>query len=371
MHTLLTSLINELNASKAIRQDGPASVLDPRLSGADLAARFDAYSRQFAGCFDVTRGDANEAATLARQLLAINAKEVTNLYTKLKAVQFIPVDGSLASGADSYTTAVYSEVGTADIVTNYGNGFPASEVSVSEVIKPLRSIGNSYHYTVQDLRAAAMSGRPLEQRRASVARLVHDRKIERLAAWGSTVYGLPGMLTNSTVNLMLKSGGVGPDLTGSWETASAAHIFADLNAIVSQVSVQSQGLFEGNTMILPLAAYEVAASTAYSTLNGESVLSVFMKSNPHIRNVDSWAMCDNFDENGASPISNSTKTRAVCYDRNANVLDQKISQAFEQFAPQQVHMQFNVDCHSRHGGTVVYYPIAMVYADDLSDLPSA
>ncbi len=365
MHRLLESLINELNQGKALRADGPANVQDQRLSAEGLARRFDQYVKIFENVDlgDGVRCDANEAATLARQLLAINAKEVNQLFTKLKANLFIPIDGSIPTGASSYTTQVFGQVGSAKIVTNYANDFPTSETSMTEVLKPLRSIGNGYFYTIQDLRAAAMSGRPIEQRRATNARMVHDRTIEQIAAKGDATHGLPGFLTNSDVDALA----AGSELVGGWDSADPDEIYSDLGIIVSTVTTQSQDLFEGNTLVLPLEAYEIASKTPYSTLNGESVLSVWMKSNPHIKNVDSWAQCDNKDD----LISNSSKTRAVCYDRNPMVLDQKVSQAFEQFAPQQEHMQFNVDCHSRHGGTMIYYPLGVIYADGLVSVPSA
>lgn len=373
MHRHLISLINELNAGKMLRADGIKMQGDPRFDAQTVAHQFEASMRVFDSSGMLLHLDADESATLARQLLFIQAKEVYQQFTILKATKLIPVDGSVPSGASAISTPIYGQVGEAKIVTNYGNGFPAVDVKVNENLSPVRSIGDSYFYTIQDLRAASMAGQqPLDQRRAMVARMVHDRKVERVAAWGDSVFGLPGFLTNSGVNVLNKSsGGSLPNLTGGWETASAANIYADLGIIAAQVPTQSFGVWEADTLVLPLAAFEIAARTPYSTLNPTPVLQAFLEASPHIKNIDWWSPCDNVDENGAHPISNSTKTRGVCYARNPMVLDLKIPQQFEQFAPQLVNMQFNIPCHSRIGGTILYYPAAAVYADDLVSVPSS
>lgn len=373
MHSKLVSLINELRADRVLRADGPRTGGDPRFDAYTLASHFEHARQLFDTSGHLPRYDADEAATLARQLLFIQAKEVYQQFTILKATQLIPVDGSIPSGAASFSTPIYGQTGTAKIITNYGNGFPTVEVNVTENIVPCRSIGDGYFYTVQDLRAASMAGQqPLDQRRAMVARMVHDRAVERIAAWGDSTFGLPGMLTATGVTVLNKASGGGlPNLTGAWETATSAQIFDDLGIIAAQVPQQSNGNFVGDTLVLPLAAFEIAARKPYSTLNGTSVLRVFLDGNPHVKNVEFWAMCDNVDDTGAHPISNSNKTRGACYARNLMVLDLKIPQQFEQFSPQLVNMQYNIPCHSRIGGTVVYYPQGVVFCDDLVSLPSS
>ncbi len=379
MHRHLESLLNELRTAKALRADGPQRQGDPRFDARSVVNQFEAARNVFDASNFLPRYDSDEAATLARQLLFVQAKEVYQQFTALKATKFIPVDGSVPSGASAFTTPIYSQSGVAKIVTNYGNGFPSAEVKVQENISPVRSIGDSYHYTIQDIRAAAMAGQqPLDQRRATVARMVHDRKVERIAAWGDSVFGLPGFLTATSTPAGTPSAGAvivlnkssSPAITGGWESATPAQIYTDLVKIGAQVSTQSQGVFEGNTLLLPIAAYELLAQP-YSTLNPTTILDAFLAGSTHIRNIEWWSMCDNLDEDATNPISNSTKTRGVVYQRDPMVLDLKIPQQFEQFAPQLVNMQFNIPCHSRIGGVPIYYPAAVCYVDDLVSIPSA
>src|SRR5258706_827846 len=373
MHRPLVSLINELQAGKFLRADGPMRQGDPRFDARTVTNQFEASQRVFDASGFLPRYDADEAATLARQLLFVQAKEVYQQFTVLKATRFIPVDGSVPSGAAAFTTPIFTQSGVAKIVTNYGNGFPAAEVQVQENISPVRSIGDSYFCPIQDLRPSAMAGQqPLDQRRATVARMVHDRKVERVAAWGDSTFGLPGLLTHTntpagtpvegSVNVLGTTST--PAITGAWETASTLQIYLDLVTIGAQVTKQSNGVFEGDTLLLPIAAYELLAQP-YSTLNPMTILQAFLEGSTHIRNIEWWSMCDNVDEDGAHPISNSTKTRAICYKRDPMVLDLKIPQQFEQFAPQLVNMQFNIPCHSRIGGVPIYYPAAMCYVDGL------
>jgi hypothetical protein len=388
MHSKLLTLINELRSTGEtrndsnqvvpyLRADGVQMQGDPRFSGEQLSRRWDVTARNLAQCGEFGREDSEETTNLTRALLHMQSKKVYQVFTKMKATQLVPVDGSIPSGAAAFTTEQFSEVGSAKIVSNFANDFPTVNNANSETVAPLRSIGDSYFYTVQELRAASMAGgQPLSDRRAEVARRVHDRKVERVVAWGDSAAGLSGLLTKSAatspsssqVRILSPSNGI----TGDWDNASRtpAEIYADLMTIAGSVTVYSKDTAEANTLVLPLAAYEIVFKTPYSTFSGDSVGKVFLESNAHVRNIETWAMCDNVDETGAHPISNSNKTRGFVYDRNPSNLDFKIPQQFEQFAPQLVGMQYNIMCHSRIGGVSLYYPQTLIYLDDLTDLPS-
>ena len=58
---------------------------------------------------------------------------------------------------------------------------PRADVLLKEVTHPVRSLGGSFAYTVQETRAAAqlVPGMNLEQRRANAARRAYEEKVKR------------------------------------------------------------------------------------------------------------------------------------------------------------------------------------------------
>lgn len=301
------------------------------------------------------RFDAGESAFLTRQLLFIQQREVTQLFTQLKATKLIPIDTSIPSGADSYSTPVWNVFGKAALVANYATDFPTSDAAQSEVILPIKSIGNAFQYSVQDLRRAAMAGgQPLDQRRASVARLVNDKLAETIFALGDTTSGLLGFLKNSAVTILTAGGAI----VGAWASATGPQIYSDLMIWAGKVQTQSLDVWNADTMVLPTAAYARAASVPANSFNQESALAAFLRTNPFgISNIDQWTKCDTA---GAAGV-----TRGVAYKRSSECVDGKIPQGFEVFAPQAEGLAFVVPCHTRIGGTCVYHPLSMVYADGL------
>jgi hypothetical protein len=293
--------------------------------------------------------DAGESAVLSRQLLYIKTREANILYPSLLSRKFIPVSNEIPSGAEQFSIKIWDIVGQAKIIANYAQDFPSVNTFVNEVIAPIRSIGDSYTYTIQDLRAASMvPGLSIDMRRADVARMVHERKVDDIAAFGSTQTGLASFAKNSNIGLT--------SIVGSWASAESSVILGDMNAIAQAVVTQSVQIWTPDTMLLPTAAWGIVATRPYSTLNPTTILEVFLRNSPYIKNVDQWNKL-----NAANASGNGG--RIVTYVRDPMCVELEIPQEFEQMPPQLEGMQYKVPCHSRCGGVSWHYPISATYAD--------
>lgn len=297
------------------------------------------------------RKDAGETAMFARQLEFIKAQTYDIKYLPLKARTFIPVDSSVPSGAESFTWRAFDWAGFAKILANYADDLPKVDVIAAEVTQAIKSLGASYGYTIQDVRASQMSGAQLDVQRAKSARRAVENQIDALAAFGSTAAGLPGFLNAANVTVMN-----GAPLTGGWTTATAAQILADLNTIANKVVTQTKDTHHPDTMLFSVDRYLRISTTPFSANDSRSILQVFLQNTPWVRNVDQWSFLDLADAAGTGP-------RIVCYERNPENMQLVIPQEFEQFPPQPKNLAFNIPCHARIGGVSVRYPLSMVYAD--------
>lgn len=297
------------------------------------------------------RMDADETAMLALQLEQMLSRAYEAEYPELKARLFIPVSNEVASGANSFAFEETDHVGEAKILANLSDDPPSVEISGTKVSHAIVSIGDMYHYSLQDIRAAAFSGQPLSARKAIAARRAFERKLDEIAAVGAPDFGIAsGLLNNSSVNIASLAA------AGAWSTKAGSAMLDDLNALVTEQVTQSKGLYRGSLVLLPISQYLLASQTYMSTDNTESVLTTFQRLNAGIR-VDWW---DKLDGAGAGPSD-----RAVLFEQSPDVLELQIPQEFEVLPPQAHNYGFKTLCHGRTAGTAVYRPLGITYMDGI------
>ncbi len=300
------------------------------------------------------RRDSGETATFLRQLTYIYTRTFDRKYPELKARTFIPVNHEVPSGAESFVWRSFDIAGMAKIISNFSDDLPMVDIIGGEVAQAIKSLGDAYNYSIQDMRASAMAGTNLDTKRATAVRRVMENTIEQLAATGNAAAGLPGFLNNPNVPVLSAPG----DITGDWTTASAQEMYDDLNAMANKMVVTTKEIFKPDTIVLPTNRFSIVATKAMSTIDTTTVLRRFLDNSPYIRNVDQWSYLDNANATGDGP-------RALVYKRDPEICELIIPQEFEQMPPQARNLAFIIACHMRLGGVSVYYPLGMEYVDDI------
>ena len=301
------------------------------------------------------RLDAGETAALARQLEHIYAQTYDVKYAELKARRFIPIDTSVDAGAEFFTYRQWNMFGMAKLIANYADDLPRVDSLAKEFPAPIKSLGASYGFSIQDMRRAAMNGSQLDSRRARAARRAHEQAFDDLMAFGNADAGIGGMTNNANVPIV-------PAVTGQWVTnlATPLQMIADLNELVNSIVLATLETFIPNTLILDNTSFTRINSTPMSTTGDadKTVLRFFLDNNPYITDVDQW---NKLAAAGAAGVS-----RAIAYNRSEEVLAGVEPQSFEQFPPQARNLEFVIPTHSRVGGVRMQYPLAVAYMDDLS-----
>lgn len=297
------------------------------------------------------RADAGETAAFARQLEYIKTQTYDVVYLPLKARQFIPVDNSVPTGAESFTWRQWDWFGMAAILSNFADDLPKVDVIAFEKAQTIKSVGDSYSYTVQDVRAAMMAGTQLEVKKAQAARRAIENKIDALAAFGDSTAGLPGFVNAANVPLVSPT-------TGGWTTATPTQVMVDLNKLVNSIVTATGSSHIPDTLLLPVSRYSLLATTPFSVNDNRSILKVFLDNSPYIKNIDQWSVLDTGDAARTGP-------RAVAYLRSPEICGLVIPQEFEQFPAQPKNLSFEIPCHARIGGVSVHYPLGIAYMDSI------
>jgi hypothetical protein len=340
------------------REDQSANFL--RFDARDLPEQVKWCMSNIVGPAAANRMDAAQVLGMARQLEQVLTQTYDIKRPDFKARSIIPVDTRIASGTETWTYRSYDKSGTAGIVHNYSSELPDADVKGSETASRLVSLGASFHYSIQDMRAAAFAGQPLDAMKARAARYAVERKLEILAGAGDANTGLVG-LTNApgiVAVTQVSTGTWAAQITANLSNAVQA-IIQDINALRSAIFVNTGGVHGSPgslSLLLPLYEYNLLrVNTRSVTFTDDNILTYIVKM-CQLKDADFWNEL-NFANAGA------TGGRVMLYERDPEVLSLVISQEFEQFAPQAKNLAFQIPVHMRTGAVQVRYPKAVAYMD--------
>lgn len=304
--------------------------------------------------------DANETIFFERELEYVKAKSYDKVYPELLARRLFPVDSSAGSGAKAITYDTYDHVGIAKLIRSYADDLPNVSVSGKQTTRQVFGIGVAYGYSLQDIRAAQMAGKSLDQRLANAARREYLRKENRIAFFGDAEAGIPGFVNNANTNSVTLSDAAGTTTT-AWSAKTPDEIIKDVADMVSAVRDTTNGVETPNTLLLPEAQYSYIANTPRSSQSDTSILQWILNSNPFIT-----AVIPVYELKGAAAgLGADTNDCMIVYDRNPDKLTLEVPQDFEQLPVQEKGLQYEVPCHARTAGVILYYPKSVAQANGI------
>jgi hypothetical protein len=286
---------------------------------------------------------------LARQLDVIKAKTYDRLFPAMNANRLVPDDTSVPEWAETITIRMFDPVGMAKVVANYADDLPRVDIRGADKTVTVKTIGDSYGYNVNELRASRATGVGLDQRKADMARRAIELKINSIKLNGDSMYGLFGLFNNPNVPEVVLPN------TGDWTVLTGAQIYSNLVAIYSAYVLQNNGIHVPNYLSLAPKAY-VAASSNFVTGPGGlpiSAMALFVANFPGITVENIWEL------QGAGP---SGKDWALMVERSPDNYVHEYVMAFTQLPPEARNLEIITDCLARSAGVQVYYPLALLGA---------
>jgi len=318
--------------------------------------------RDFAVIQASQRLDANEGVFFARELEHVKAQSYDVQYPELTATKNIPVSSEAGPGAETITYQQYDSVGFAKIISNYATDLPRVDLKGKEFTAKVKSIGASYGYSIQDIRAARMAGKPLEQRKANAVRRANDQEVNRIAYFGDSAHGLVGLINhpNITSSTLPTDGTLNVTTAGTAAAAkfinkTPAQVLRDLNGMVAKVLELTQNVERPDTLTLDHETHADLSTRPRSDNSDTTILEFFLKNSPYVKNVEVVP-----ELNGAGTGDTNV---VMMYKKSPDKLTLEIPQPFEQFPPQAEGLEFVIPCHSRCAGVIVYYPLSIIKAE--------
>lgn len=291
--------------------------------------------------------DANGSAVIHRQLEYVEKEVYKVEYPELMGRQIVPIDHSIPTGAESFLYTMYDRIGEAQFVRDWSTDFPTVTIEGTPFTQTIKHLGSAYAISVQQIRAAAMAGMPLNTELAETAREVIERKLDRILAVGDASAGLGGFANNPNVPIV--------PITGNWGPATpGATILVDLMKLHSAVFLGSPDNTEVDTLVVAPSIYD----RFLNPLNeyNQASLMTWLKQNTPFKNIEKWSKLETAGAGGTP--------RMVAWRKDARTAKGVIPQEFETAAPFVQGFVTTTSCHLSTGGVVVRQPKKMAYADD-------
>lgn len=299
--------------------------------------------------------DAAEQVFFDEQLALVKSRTYDVQHKALKALTLLPVSTEQDPGAEHIIWRSFDAVGTAKIVSDYANDYPRVDIGGEEHTSPIKEIGASYGYSVKEIRRAQKAGISLDAKKAVACRRAIDEKQDAIAWKGYEKGKLPGFINHPGITEYVAAEGAGGGK--AWSGKTADEIVADFAGIISAAPESTNGIENPDTVIMPLSLYNKLQNTPYGSNRDKTILGFIRENYPQITRIE-WVQ----ELVGAGAGGTD---RVMAYARDPLKVEVQIPQRFEQMPPQLTGKVYDIICSQSTGGTLVYYPQSVVFADGL------
>ena len=307
--------------------------------------------------------DDAEAASVffARELDFVKSQSYDVEYPEFTALSLFPMSSEVDPGAETVTYYSYDKTGLAKIISHYATDLPRADVKGKPTTAIIKSLGDSYGYSIQEMRASRMAGKSLDTRKAESARYQIDYLNNKIAWNGDAETGLKGVLsTDNDVPLYTVANGAKG--TTSWADKTEDEILADITGMLKQMATVTKKVEKPDTLALSSDAYiEIQNKRIEGTAT--TVLKYIQDNIPDIKQIVSCPELD-ADSVETNPYAAASDGKAVAllFKNDSRKLSIENPLPFMQYPIQTQGLEVVVPCEARTAGAMIYYPMSLLIA---------
>ena len=312
----------------------------------------------------------DEGVFFQRQLEYIQAQSFDVLYPDLMGRNIFALNTEGGEGINTITYRSYDKRGETAIIAGKATDLPRSDISGKEYSIKVRTLGNAFGYSRQELASAKVTGLPLEARKAEAGRRSYEEKVNQIILFGSAENDLQGFfagpvgapaLTVTKNQVAAAGGGSNSRVWGVDKTPD--EIIADLTNACAKHYTDTKTLFRADRILISVAKKLYLENTPRSIHSDVSIMNWFLANNKYIKSADQFmdinevdGIYDNaggaFDKTGAS--GNGFTTMSTGAD-NARIREPF---PYMHLPVQYKGLEFEVNCYGRFAGVEMIRPAA-------------
>ncbi|MDR1687280.1 MAG: DUF2184 domain-containing protein [Clostridiales bacterium] len=294
----------------------------------------------------------------ARELDYIKTKTYDKLYPEFNALKLFPTSSEVDPGAVTTTYYSYDQMGMAEIINNYATDLPRVDVKGTPSTAQIKSLGDSFGYSIQEMRESRFAGKSLDTRRGAAAKNAIDRKNNMIAWAGDEKSGLIGVLSpsNNVPIFALPTNTAGTST--KFVDKTPMEILNDINNMQSFTAKLTKSVEKPDTLALPTDAYLHLANTPL-IIGGNAtgtILKWILDNSPRLKNIVEAPELN--ADSGISPYPGQGV--GFMFSKDSDKFTIETPMPFYQHPVQAKGLEFVVPCEARAAGAIIYYPLSML-----------
>ncbi|XAO43530.1 major capsid protein [Aeromonas phage phiA050] len=229
-----------------------------------------------------TRLSDDDAVFFQRQLEFIEAQTYDTLYPDLEARDAFGTDTTGGAGINTLTYRSYNHVGKAQVINARATDLPKSSISGIEVSVTVKSVGTAFDYDIDEVASAAVTGLPLETRKANAAVRGYEQYVNATAWYGDAANGFIGFFEHPDVTKAT----VAPTAGGSdteWDKKKPSEVIADLTTAVAAMYGSTLKIMRPEEIWMSVEKEQFIFNTPRSDQSDMSIGSWFLANNQFIK----------------------------------------------------------------------------------------
>lgn len=308
--------------------------------------------------------DSVEQASIffARELDYVKSQSYDVEYPEMSALSSFPISHEVPEGAESFTYYSYDKTGMAKIINNYATDLPRADVKGKPTTGYVKSIGDSYGYSVQEMRASRLTGKSLDVRKGEAARYAIDYLVNKIAWAGYKEHNLMGVFSeeNDIPKFIISSVEVDGVQHTEFSYKNADQILADINGMQKYVAKITKNVEKPDTLKLPSDVY-IDLATRRIPDTETTVLKFIMDHAPYLKEISEA----NELQADATDMNPTGKNVAFFYTNDERKMTLEIPMDFYQYPLQEKGLEVEIPCEARAAGMVIYYPLSALIAEGI------
>lgn len=229
--------------------------------------------------------DAQALAFVQAQAYKINSQVYEARYPDWDFGRLVFVDTSGPAWSPGVLTYLSDLTGKANWQSGAAKDIPLADVNQDMQLSTFHLAAIGYQYNIEEVNTALnIVGGTLPNRRARAARMAYTKFMWDLTVQGSAEKGKNGLVNQSGVTPVAATA----DGTGSarhWIandgtiTKTPQQILRDINQAITGTNTATNTLEYADTIMLPIEAYNLIASTPFNALGADTILSWLLRTN--------------------------------------------------------------------------------------------
>jgi len=308
------------------------------------------------------RFDSVEQASVffARELDFVKTETYDVEYPEMTALMIFPVSSEVPEGAETFTYYSYDKTGMAKIINNYATDLPRADVKGKPNTGYVKSVGDSYGYSVQEMRASKMAGKSLDVRKGESARYAMDYVVNKIAWAGDAEHGLIGILSegNDIPKYVLSTVTVDGKEHTEFRYKNADQILEDINGMQKYVAKITKNVEKPDTLVLPSDVY-IDLATRRIPDTETTILKFVLDHAPYLKEIREA----NELQAESTDINPTGSNVMFLFTNDEKKMTLEIPMHFYQYPLQEKGLEIEIPCEQRVAGMVIYYPLSGLLAE--------